>query len=429
MELQCFQLKVQTGPNTGETYMLVKVETSIGRDEKNDIAVRDATVSRRHAVITVQGTNYILQDLGSTNGTYLNDARLNTPHVLKPKDVILFGDNVRMLFEVAEDDPYATLHGKRTAGSVPAHASQTSHTSRPAGDPRTQQMPKGQVAQAMRSANPAVSEIGEAKSLTGLGTVEAKEQGEDSYGITLNKTQEANLAFNLDEDTDLWPAMLAGFIASNGEKSEELKYGIINDTDAWKAFYAEAKEQDMINAMAPIARDKLIRWSIIVKNVLSDLGHTRLFRIYLQALMAQKIKKVVGFGGRANLKRQLNTIQAVIASNMMANLDKFEEAQLCLSTGRAKDGSVLSDTLKKFYEPSRTENLKQITLLMGVIIIFRAAASADDVKRLQDFIRVNLIAPLKSEADAMPTGYDKTQANKRIEGYMQLIKTVDISFG
>ncbi len=426
MDLQSFQLKVQSGPSTGETYVIIRVETSIGRDEKNDIAIHDATVSRKHAVIAVQGTHYVLQDLGSTNGTYINDARLNSPQVLKPNDVILFGDNVRMLFEPAEDDPYATLHGLRTAGSIPAQAS---HAAGGGGGARTQQMSRGQMDQAMKAGKPAVSEVGEAKSLTGLGAVDAQEMGDGSYGMTMSKSQEANLAFNLDEDTDLWPALLAGFIASNGEKSEELKYGFVNNTEAWTTFYNEVKEKDMINAMAPIARDKLIRWSIIIKNVLADLGHTRLFRMYLQALMAQKIKKIVGVGGRANLKKQINAILAVIASNMMANLDKYEEAQLCLTTGRAKDGSALSDTLKKFYEPSRTENLKQITLLLGVIIIFRAAASADDIKRLQDFIRINLIAPLKSEADAMPTGYDKTQANKRIEGYMQLIKTVDISFG
>lgn len=423
MDLQSFQLKVQSGPSTGETFVIIKVETSIGRDDKNDVAVHDATVSRKHAVIVVQGTHYVLQDLGSTNGTYINDARLNAPQVLKPNDVILFGDNVRMLFEPAEDDPYATLHGVRTAGSVSAQAPHA------AGGARTQQMTRGQVDQAMRSGKPSVSEVGEAKSLTGLASVDAQEMGEGSYGMTMSKSQEANLAFNLDEDTDLWPAMLTGFIASNGEKSEELKYGFVNNSEAWAAFYNEVKEKDMINAMAPIARDKLIRWSIIIKNVLADLGHTRLFRMYLQALMAQKIKKIVGVGGRANLKKQINAILAVIASNMMANLDKYEEAQMCLTTGRAKDGSALSDTLKKFYDPSRAENLKQITLLLGVIIIFRAAANADDIKRLQDFIRINLIAPLKSEADAMPTGYDKTQANKRIEGYMQLIKTVDISFG
>lgn len=409
--------------------MLIKIETTIGRDEKNDVTVRDATVSRRHASITVVGTDYVLQDVGSTNGTYVNEARITAPRVLKPNDVILFGDNVSMKFEPGEDDPYATLHGMRTAGAIPPKAAGAPQGIRPPGDARTQQMPRGQVEQAVRAARPGVSEVGEAQSLTAFVAVEAHEQGEGSYGTTINKTLEANLAFNLDEDIDLWPAMLAGFIASNGEKSEELKYGLVNNTEAWQAFYNEVKDKDMINAMAPIARDKLIRWSIIIKNVLADLGHIRLFRMYLQAVMAQKIKKIVGVGGRANLKKQTNAILAVIASNMMANLDKYEEAQMCLSTGRAKDGSALSDTLKKFYEPSRTENLKQITLLLAVIIIFRAASNADDIKRLQDFIRINLIAPLKTEADAMPTGYDKTQANKRIEGYMQLIKTVDISFG
>ena len=47
---------------------------TIGRDEKNDICIKDdPLVSRRHALIEKEGDTYYLMDKGSTNGTYLNN--------------------------------------------------------------------------------------------------------------------------------------------------------------------------------------------------------------------------------------------------------------------------------------------------------------------------------------------------------------------
>ncbi len=429
MEPQAYQLKVQTGENAEEVYLIIKTETSIGRDERNDIVIHDATISRRHAVLSVQGIHYVLKDLNSTNGTCINDKQLTGSQVLNPGDVILFGDNVTMKFEGAAEDPYATLHGWRAAAAPAASSQPAQKVAAEAQSMGTMRMPKEQIEQAAKAAKAVGNgaESAASASMSSLNMPTGSEGG--SYGANLTKQVETTLAFILDEDTDIWPAMLAAYVVSNGEKNEELKYALINDTSEWKAIYAEMKEKDLLNGLAIIARDKLIRWNIIIKNLLFDQGQTHLFRMYLQSLMAQKIKKIPSLGAKAQLRKQTNAILAVIAGNMLSNLDKYEEAHVCLTTGRAKDGSALSDTLKKFYEPSRTENLKQITLLLAVIIIFRAASSGDDIKKLQDFIRTNLIVPLKAEADSMPSGYDKTQANKRVEGYMQLLKTVDISFG
>ncbi|HVU18723.1 MAG TPA: FHA domain-containing protein [Candidatus Didemnitutus sp.] len=62
-----------------------------GRTEGNEIINPDTRISRRHAVIQRQGQRFVLVDLGSTNGTYLNDTRIFTARKLRDGDVILLG--------------------------------------------------------------------------------------------------------------------------------------------------------------------------------------------------------------------------------------------------------------------------------------------------------------------------------------------------
>jgi sigma-B regulation protein RsbU (phosphoserine phosphatase) len=64
----------------------------VGRSEQADITVTDHSVSRRHARIFRQGADWSVEDLGSRNGTLLNEQRLAAASVLKPGDVIRVGD-------------------------------------------------------------------------------------------------------------------------------------------------------------------------------------------------------------------------------------------------------------------------------------------------------------------------------------------------
>jgi diguanylate cyclase (GGDEF)-like protein len=79
------------GPNLGKKYVLDSDEFTIGRDVKNNILVDLDNVSRRHAAIrTRQGRSYV-QDLGSTNGTYLNDQEVLEETALRSGDFVKVG--------------------------------------------------------------------------------------------------------------------------------------------------------------------------------------------------------------------------------------------------------------------------------------------------------------------------------------------------
>lgn len=60
------------GPNKGARFLLEPELTQIGRATTNEIFLDDVTVSRKHAEIRKSGKTYLLKDLGSLNGTYLN---------------------------------------------------------------------------------------------------------------------------------------------------------------------------------------------------------------------------------------------------------------------------------------------------------------------------------------------------------------------
>jgi hypothetical protein len=103
MSSQPLQLVMRTGPNPGEVFSLTKNEMYIGRDVSNDIVVSDQEVSRKHARLVMQAGGYVLEDLGSTNGTYVNGQRLMGPHVLRTGETVMFGENVSLVLEAVYD--------------------------------------------------------------------------------------------------------------------------------------------------------------------------------------------------------------------------------------------------------------------------------------------------------------------------------------
>jgi len=76
----------------------VKDGTTIGRARDNDIILPHPTVSRQHAKVRLQEGTFLLFDLGSSNGTFVNDERVLEPRQLKDGDVVRFGE-VEMIFK------------------------------------------------------------------------------------------------------------------------------------------------------------------------------------------------------------------------------------------------------------------------------------------------------------------------------------------
>lgn len=83
-------LIVETGPQAGLTYVLAEGDTVAGRGAECDIFLGDVTVSRTHALFNVAGDRLRVQDLGSTNGTYVNGAWADA-YALSAGDEVIIG--------------------------------------------------------------------------------------------------------------------------------------------------------------------------------------------------------------------------------------------------------------------------------------------------------------------------------------------------
>jgi hypothetical protein len=92
------QLVMSQGPQPGQAFALDRDTLTLGRDPSNAIAINEPQVSRHHARITQQGNVIVVEDLGSTNGTYVNGMRLTGPRALTPGDVISLGEAVTLTF-------------------------------------------------------------------------------------------------------------------------------------------------------------------------------------------------------------------------------------------------------------------------------------------------------------------------------------------
>jgi hypothetical protein len=89
-----FKLTVRQGPRPNLVFELDQDSYTIGREAGTEIVIEDPQVSRRHATLTRQGTSYLIEDIGSTNGTYVNGKRVTAPMLLSNGDMIGLADTV-----------------------------------------------------------------------------------------------------------------------------------------------------------------------------------------------------------------------------------------------------------------------------------------------------------------------------------------------
>ena len=107
-ELKRPSLTVMTGARFGELFNLSGDEYVIGRSSRCNICLEDASISRQHARVFHQQGNYFLEDLKSSNGTYLNGERTDPSIPLREGDKITLGKLtiLRFTFSDAFDEAF-----------------------------------------------------------------------------------------------------------------------------------------------------------------------------------------------------------------------------------------------------------------------------------------------------------------------------------
>ena len=114
-----FQFVMRSGPTPGATFSLEGDQLVIGRDSSSGVAINDAEISRKHARLNFQGGKYVIEDLGSTNGTFVNGQRLVSPVVLKSGDVVSLGEQIVLMYEALSGDPGETVISARKVPCTP----------------------------------------------------------------------------------------------------------------------------------------------------------------------------------------------------------------------------------------------------------------------------------------------------------------------
>ena len=94
------------------SFALLAGNNIIGRDPRSAVWLDDESVSRRHALISVNDDVALAEDLGSTNGTLLNRAPLDSPTVLRDNDVVQVG-SLRLTFRTLSDTAARTKRLRR----------------------------------------------------------------------------------------------------------------------------------------------------------------------------------------------------------------------------------------------------------------------------------------------------------------------------
>ncbi len=109
------RLVVESGVDAGMVFPLVQSVSTIGRSVSNTIQIIDRRMSRHHAEIHIEGDICRLHDLGSKNGSYINDTRVDGSVTLTPGDRIRIGETL-LAYEVEQQPP--TRPGETTTKTL-----------------------------------------------------------------------------------------------------------------------------------------------------------------------------------------------------------------------------------------------------------------------------------------------------------------------
>lgn len=109
------KLLIQTGQKKGVSYRVLDQPVTIGRDPSNTVVLPDASISRVHARIVPREKHYLIEDLGSVNGTFVNRKRVASTE-------LEIGDRIRVgqtsLHFLHLRAPEATSNGEETSSAA-----------------------------------------------------------------------------------------------------------------------------------------------------------------------------------------------------------------------------------------------------------------------------------------------------------------------
>jgi len=96
-----YVLVVQAGPGAGTRYPLAQGAIIMGRRADCQVVINFPNVSGHHARLTWDGRQFVVEDLGSTNGTFVNGHRLTGPVQFRPGDVLSLGGSVELVLQAS----------------------------------------------------------------------------------------------------------------------------------------------------------------------------------------------------------------------------------------------------------------------------------------------------------------------------------------
>ncbi|MBI2373099.1 MAG: Flp pilus assembly complex ATPase component TadA [Deltaproteobacteria bacterium] len=118
-----FQIVINEKGGQPKSMDFEKQELTIGRVQGNDIVLPKGNISKRHSRIVLKDGKFIIIDMQSTNGTYVNGKKITTPQVIKSTDKIYIGDYTLQLTPNGEKGGVAKAKGRDDEGEAADSAS------------------------------------------------------------------------------------------------------------------------------------------------------------------------------------------------------------------------------------------------------------------------------------------------------------------
>ena len=123
-----WKLSIEDDQGATTVVQLARTDYTLGRDEANTIRLTERNISRRHARLVKQESNWNLIDLGSYNGCFVNGVRAGEIQPVGPRDLIQLGD-YRLEF-ITDESLAVTRGGMRSEGSQSVPPTELNSTSR-----------------------------------------------------------------------------------------------------------------------------------------------------------------------------------------------------------------------------------------------------------------------------------------------------------